>query len=89
MREERRRRDINFGGGGVEGNAARQGLRTAGVESGPPHLFSMNEERLEQPFVDALWDALKKQACCNPATAVRIVILTKKDLEAALGEMGM
>ena len=49
----------------------------------------MNEERLEQPFVDALWDALKKQACCNPATAVRIVILTKKDLEAALGEMGM
>ena len=48
----------------------------------------MNEERLEQPFVDALWDALKKQACCNPATAVRIVILTKKDLDAALGEMG-
>jgi len=38
----------------------------------------------QEKFVQLIWESLKKQACVNPNTAVRIVMLHEHDVKNAI-----
>lgn len=38
----------------------------------------------KEEIVESIWAALKNQACCNPTTACRIVMLNEQDVVKAV-----